>query len=98
MNKDDDLENRRLLKELYDIDNEEISKMSDKEVSDKLAEQHEGRIKSKKNPNQFWIINGLPSPKEHEIKGGKWKGVVIVISLFTVLAGFFAMFMILAFR
>ena len=88
---------RELLISVYEIEPEVVAKMTDDEVSEKVKEFQKSEIKKAKNPNKFWIINGLPEPKEHEIKTDKKWGIWIVISLFILFAGFFGMFFWMAF-
>ena len=89
---------RKLLIEVHSIGEDEVNKMSDEDVSDKILKLQKKELAKAKNPNKFWIINGLPEPKQHEVTTKKSWGIWVVVSLFILFAGFFGMFFWLAFR
>lgn len=89
---------RKLLIDVYKYDASVVDKKSDTEVEEEILMLQKSELKKFRNPNKFWIINGLPEPKYVEPTTSKKWGALVVISLFVVLAGFFGMFMWLAFR
>ncbi|QZE12496.1 hypothetical protein [Mycoplasma sp. Ms02] len=74
-----------LLIHVYNYQPEQLSSLSQTELEQLLAQEQGKLIRKKKNPNGFWIIRGLPEPKEIEqTTSAKW-GYIIVFAFFAAL-------------
>ncbi|ADE19702.1 hypothetical protein [Mycoplasma crocodyli] len=77
-----------LLISVYNLEQEIVEKMSDEELISELNNQQDEAINNSKNPNKFWIINGLPKPKNFKTSTSTKAGwiifIVFIIMLFVV--------------
>lgn len=97
MNKDRRKLNEEILVDIFEQDPTYISTLSDEEIQKEVDKHQKLQARQKRNPNRFFIINGLPSPKEYQTKTSSKAGLWIVLSLFIVLLLAFGMFMLIAF-
>ncbi|EFF41110.1 hypothetical protein [Mycoplasmopsis alligatoris] len=86
-----------LLVNVYELDYETVEKFNDDELKQELEKHQDLAIDNSKNPNKFWIIKGLPKPKNFQTttstKGG-W--IIFGIFIFMLLIAGLT-FMLIAF-
>lgn len=97
MNKDSRKLNEEILIDIYDQNPEVVQKMSDDELQDEVNKLNKAKARERRNPNRFFVINGMPAPKEYQTKTSSKAGMWVVISLFIVLLVAFGMFLLIAF-
>ncbi|MGY6172385.1 hypothetical protein ACW95P_03515 [Candidatus Mycoplasma pogonae] len=90
--------NREILIEIYQYSSDEVAKLSDEEVANEISHMQDKDLQKAKNPNAFWMIKGMPTPKIIKTKTKASAGIWVFIAFIFVFVLFFILMMILAFK
>ncbi|VDR41793.1 hypothetical protein [Mycoplasmopsis caviae] len=90
-----------LLENVYDYKTVDLEKMSIDELKKLLEERQQEKAKEKsiynENPNKFWMIKGMPKPKEHKVNSSTKGGLIVFLVWCAVMLLTGAGFMVFAF-
>ncbi|UUD36930.1 Uncharacterised protein [Mycoplasmopsis californica] len=88
----------QLLVNVYGEDFEKLQTYNDDELEELRNKYEKEQIKKKMNPNNFFLIKGMPIPKEYEPKTSTKAGWILFIAIIAAILFSFITFLLIGFK
>lgn len=90
-----------ILESVYDCKKDDLEKLDLDQLKKLLEEKQQNKAKEKsyyqENPNKFWMIKGMPKPKEHKVNSSTKGGLIVFLVWLAIMILIGVGFMIFAF-